>query len=486
LALAALIWVVLVQGRLCAHEAPVTRIPVVFDSDAALDDLRALALLVQSDHFELRAVISSDGACAPRQGAINLGRALDFLGQARVPVFVGDSLAASPPPWRKMSETIGWTELPAAEAVHAPAAYSAVFRTIIAQSQAPLIYVCTGPPTNLARLLVDEPQLKSRFAIVYYQGNAMDGSDLSWNTARDTSAARLVFSSGLPIHAFTIADSELFAFDSLLYAEACHNQSKIAQLLCLLHGDLRVREMLSDGHFRVWDESVVLTLLDSTLLRADVSPVQSRVRIVSSWDRDRARQSYLQLVTGAHPDELPSEKPVVFGSFPSDVELFGEDLRPFVTEIIRRHGSEEWRAAVLTNELHGHLGVYSLIGVKMGIRARELLGARLDELRVASLAGSAPPLSCMNDGLQVSTGASLGRGTIEVVADSSKPEAEFILGKQSLHLRLRPAIVDRIRQDIQTAISRFGDLSPEYFGEVRRIAIKYWLELNRKELFDEI
>ena len=83
---------------------------------------------------------------------------------------------------------------------------------------------------------------------------------------------------------------------------------------------------------------------------------------------------------------------------------------------IARWGKEEWRAVILTNEIHGHIGIYSTIGAKMGIYALELLSRlcnKAEELKVLSFAGSRPPISCFNDGLQISTGATLGHGAIE-------------------------------------------------------------------------
>ncbi len=88
-------------------------------------------------------------------------------------------------------------------------------------------------------------------------------------------------------------------------------------------------------------------------------------------------------------------------------------MADYLDTLISIHGLEEWKAAILTNEMHRHLGAYSLVGVKMGILARELLKADLDELNVVAYTGSNPPESCLIDGLQIATGASLGRGTIQ-------------------------------------------------------------------------
>ena len=104
----------------------------------------------------------------------------------------------------------------------------------------------------------------------------------------------------------------------------------------------------------------------------------------------------------------------------------------------------------------------------MGIRAREVLGASLDTLRVESEAGLKPPLSCMNDGLQVATGASLGRGTIRVLDGNFVPAATFIDGKRKLRLQVKDYVLKKIKSDIDMTIKQFGTLTPEYFQAVNR------------------
>jgi pyrimidine-specific ribonucleoside hydrolase len=113
-------------------------------------------------------------------------------------------------------------------------------------------------------------------------------------------------------------------------------------------------------------------------------------------------------------DILEPRSMICLKDFPTDPAVFSDDMKPYVVKIIASHGIEEWKAVVLTNELHHHMGLWSIIGAKMGVRARELLNASFDEIDVASSAGVKPPYSCLNDGLQVATGASLGRGTIRV------------------------------------------------------------------------
>ena len=52
-----------------------------------------------------------------------------------------------------------------------------------------------------------------------------------------------------------------------------------------------------------------------------------------------------------------------------DTTAYFQDVLPIMKETIRKYGKTEWVSGVLANELHRHLGVYAIIGVKMGIRA---------------------------------------------------------------------------------------------------------------------
>ncbi|MCK7537306.1 MAG: formylmethanofuran dehydrogenase subunit E family protein [Marinilabiliales bacterium] len=121
------------------------------------------------------------------------------------------------------------------------------------------------------------------------------------------------------------------------------------------------------------------------------------------------RQAALKMLRGETVERMQ-----VIKRMPADTSFYMPDLQPFVEEIRNRFGEDEWTSGVIGNELHRHLGVFAIIGVKMGIRAREYFSTGVDEMTVTTHAGSMPPLSCMNDGIQVSTGATPGHGLLTV------------------------------------------------------------------------
>lgn len=175
---------------------------------------------------------------------------------------------------------------------------------------------------------------------------------------------------------------------------------------------------------------------------------------------------------------------MIFKSFPEEPNLYVDDIQDMVSKTIECYGMKEWRAGILTNELHGHLGIYSIIGVKMGIFALEKLDAETGDISIISYAGVKPPISCMNDGLQVSTGATLGHGLIESKpTDNPRTEAIFRSKEKQLILKINNLTSCMITEEITEAVNRWGH-SDKYWKYVRELAIQYWYKLDRNNIFE--
>ena len=176
----------------------------------------------------------------------------------------------------------------------------------------------------------------------------------------------------------------------------------------------------------------------------------------------------------------------VLDSFDLPCELYSDDVQSIIGTCIRRFGIREWKYVVMTNEIHGHLGIYSTIGAKMGLLAREVFEQQgiSGHISILSFAGSVPPVSCLNDGLQVSTGATVGHGLIQISDEADKrAEALFTSGDKSVRIRLKPQFAGQIKEDIAFGVTRYGS-SPAYWQYVRELALKYWAEWDRKDIFD--
>ncbi|MFH1154589.1 MAG: nucleoside hydrolase [Pseudomonadota bacterium] len=461
--------------------------PVIVDTDMGSDDARALILLFNSGTVDVRLMVTSDGVLDPGTGQDVLIRLLDALHRPDIPTFRGISLSLDPPQFRELNQSLAWPgeSRPNRDFPQAAETASNTIIRAIRSSDTALVYLCLGPMTNLAEALRQDPGIASRIDTVVYLGQSPESRSPGWNTLRDRDAAAAVYASGLRIVGVGLADEDYPLFDQNLMNRIKKQETPLALLLARIHDTPDMHRAIASGHMKVWDEMAVIYMSRPGAFDMKAETAYPASQRLDRFDLAAVLETYLKLLGNPSDFHLDERSSVVLSAFPTDPNLMKKDVAGSVQEIIRRHGLEEWKACLLTNELHRHLGIYSLVGAKMGIRARELLAAPFDSLEVVSGAGFKPPLSCMNDGLQVSTGASLGRGTIRVEEEGTAPSARFCHNGVVAELRLKPEYVARIQSDISEAVHRFGGMGPDYFNHIRQLSIGYWQEFDREKLFDE-
>ncbi len=129
------------------------------------------------------------------------------------------------------------------------------------------------------------------------------------------------------------------------------------------------------------------------------------------------------------------------------------------------------RLVSMGTELHGHYGAFMVVGIRMGLLALEKLESKGQfDLRAVSEAGNRTPLSCLNDGIQIATGCTLGKGNITVL-DKDTPAVTFET-KSGRGVRIE--LVPEVRQKI---FSWFREEDGEKTAD--RI-----LKMSNEELFD--
>ena len=93
-------------------------------------------------------------------------------------------------------------------------------------------------------------------------------------------------------------------------------------------------------------------------------------------------------------------------------------------------------------KFHGHLGPYLVLGLRMGrIAFRKLKPKDLHDLSVNVWTKKTPPQSCLLDGIQVSSGCTLGKMNIEV-KPARHPKAIFRNGKRALLVKPSKQVTD--------------------------------------------
>ncbi len=95
---------------------------------------------------------------------------------------------------------------------------------------------------------------------------------------------------------------------------------------------------------------------------------------------------------------------------------------------------------------HGHLGVYVTLGLRMGEIGKRRLGA-YKGLSAAVYTRAQPPMLCVVDGVQFSSGCTMGKGNIRVVSGEN-PEVAFLKEGRTLRIVLRAGLRERIDREM--------------------------------------
>jgi pyrimidine-specific ribonucleoside hydrolase len=177
----------------------------------------------------------------------------------------------------------------------------------------------------------------------------------------------------------------------------------------------------------------------------------------------------------------------VLKRFPIDPQWYKPEAAELLRKgIVEKYGQEEWAAVVLTHELHQHMGIYNVVGAKMGVRARDILKAPTRAVHVTAETGVEPPISCVVDGLQASLGSTLAQKLIDV-PDVPDPRvaAAFEYDGRKVRLSLKPEYQRKVESIIKAASEKHGRLTPAYFHEIEDRCFDVWAEFDRREIFLE-
>jgi formylmethanofuran dehydrogenase subunit E len=96
---------------------------------------------------------------------------------------------------------------------------------------------------------------------------------------------------------------------------------------------------------------------------------------------------------------------------------------------------------------HGHLGPMVAIGLRMGQIIVERWGDTPFSFHIRCFTGKTPPISCVIDGLQLSTPCTIGNGGIEIVEDGEVRATALDKAGRTIEVRLRSEISELIKAE---------------------------------------
>jgi inosine-uridine nucleoside N-ribohydrolase len=182
-------------------------IPIILDVDPGHDDAVAIMLACGAPQLELLAVTTVAGNVPLEKTTRNALRVLSLVGRTDVPVAAGASspLARALRTAEDIHGESGMDGPEVPEAVFDPDERQApqLVADILREIPEPVTLVPTGPLTNVATLLREHPEVRSRISHVSLMGGSIGLGNTTpaaeFNIYVDPEAAREVFESGLRI-----------------------------------------------------------------------------------------------------------------------------------------------------------------------------------------------------------------------------------------------------------------------------------------------
>jgi pyrimidine-specific ribonucleoside hydrolase len=226
-----------VRAQTVAQVNP-SRRAVIIDTDAGADDLMAIAFLLSRSDIQVEAITIENGMAHIPAGAKNVLRLLALAGRNDVPVFLGRESPMSgmqefPEEWRKASDELPGLDLPeTTRTADSRSAEDYLLKRFL-DAVHPMQVLALGPLTNLGEVFSRSPRAAHTGRQLVILGGAIgvsgnlgeggifktDNAASEWNFFIDPAAAKIVFSSGIPIRLVPLDATQQVPIDMALFEQ---------------------------------------------------------------------------------------------------------------------------------------------------------------------------------------------------------------------------------------------------------------------------
>ena len=449
---------------------------IIIDSDGAIDDMRAITMFLAYDDVRVLGITGSQGSIKPYSAAIKITSLLADFHHQGIPVGIGKTLNCDLPEWTGFSESIRWGDNIPDRSVQFPKAIN-LMNNIVEDYSEKIILIALGGLTNYAEWLKGKPENIQKIERIIWCNDK--DTEQGFNYQIDKTSYDFIKTLNIPIQIVSNTRSDLIC-DTVFLNNLQNINTIYAKQIVSVHKQAQASEKVLQNHLLLWDDLLPLFLSCPIIFNSDEKKDNiTHITLEQQIPKDFITEMITSLLTS---DAATNNR--VFQEFPIDTMFYKKPVAKIQARTIEDYGLIEWKATVLTNEIHGHTGIYSIIGVKMGIRACEYFNVGINNLQVISFAGKKPPLSCLNDGIQISTGATIGQGLIEI-SDTIYmiPTAIFEFNKKRIKIKLKEILTQKIQDDIKKGVQLYN-FSEQYWLYIEELAIQYWANFDRHAIFE--
>ena len=334
-------------GELATTETAPATTPVIVDYSPTVSDANALLYVAARRDVDLLAVTmpsTGEADCLP--GARITHSLLAVAHREGVPVGCGAEVASDgrrdwPAEWRAEANHLRGVALPSSTDVSTESAEQ-LLADVIGDAGEPVTVLATGPLTNIARVIVDHPELIDRIEQVVVMGGAVavDGNveaapAAEWNLYVDPLAAKQVLTSGVDVVVVPLDATNQLPWTPLLVSRLGLSEHDVARTA---HQIVSGRASL-EGIF-LWDELAAIVALqpgiastESMRLAIDTDgaltpdPNGTAATIALSVDAEAATSELLRTLNGG--------RTMTFAELDADETTYVESLAATTTKLAR-------------------------------------------------------------------------------------------------------------------------------------------------------
>lgn len=253
-------------------------IPIIIDTDVALDDVMAILYLLRLPELDIRAITVSGTGIAHCQAGVSIVLGLLAVSSVDgVPVSCGsesplEGSNSVPEPWRDGMDAMAGSGIFPDGGDPASKSASEVIYAAARTSPVPPVMIVLGPHTNLAQALRESPDLEDLLDSVHAMGGAVDvtgnapeNMDAELNFWLDPVAVAEVMATGLPFRIVPLDATNAVplttAFADALAANLETPESEAAYAALTFDPGT-----LSFGGLHLWDQLAVAAFVRPELL----------------------------------------------------------------------------------------------------------------------------------------------------------------------------------------------------------------------------
>jgi inosine-uridine nucleoside N-ribohydrolase/formylmethanofuran dehydrogenase subunit E len=451
------------------------RYHVIIDTDGAIDDMRTLSMFLSGNDIRVLAITCSQGTLLPGDIFLKVKSLTSAYHCEGIPVGVSQKTDFELPVWSSFAQNIMWDNN-FFQNTDSTMNSNSLLNEITADYKEKITLIALGSLKTYADWIKQNPAVARKIERIIWYNNHNITEGFNYKVSPESYDYIKNRDISLEIVSNT---SEKLSVNNNYLDELKKCNSIYARQIIEVHNQDIVQNKIAQNHLKLWDDLVPLYLTVPILFDIKTDNNIKFVSINHTIPVNFIHETIAKLLISATQTNNR-----VFIGFPVDTTLYLPEYSKIVNPTIKKYGLIEWKAIAMTNEIHGHTGIYSIIGAKMGIRAMEYFNVGVNNMYVTTFAGNKPPLSCFNDGVQISMGATIGQGLITISDSISNiPSALFGFNNMRVNISVKKDIAEQMQNEIKYGVKTYGLLTDNYWLYIEELAIKYWTNLSRHEIF---